>query len=71
MNKTIWIARDKNGILCLYTNRPYRLNDKAFGVNHGERFGFDRTGCDCSQISSELYLEVTWENSPKELVIKV
>lgn len=51
----MWIARDKDGSLWLYTNKPTRKEDvfadgKAFSL----------------LIPQDLFEEVTWENSPKE-----
>ena len=55
---SVWIARDKCGELWGYEDRPIR----------GENT-FDGAGCVLS-MPDELYPEVTWENSPKELVVK-
>lgn len=61
----MWIARDKNGELYAYTTKPIR---------YGEYFG---ASTDWSILDEELWLdkesypEVTWENSPKELVVKM
>lgn len=61
----MWIARDKNGGLFAYANRPDRICDSYFGVitnigTRGAEFYLDK----------DQYPEVTWENSPKELVVK-
>ena len=57
----MWIARDENGRLFIHTQKPLRGScmfvTKAGDKNYGE-------------ISKDLYPEVTWENSPKELVVK-
>ena len=55
-----WIARDKNGDLCIYERKPFREVKKG-----GEYFGtlgklnvFDKC------FSNVLFKNVTWENSP-------
>lgn len=54
---SIWIARDMDGELWLSVVKPKRLED-SFG--HGSGY----------IIPKHHYPEVTWENSPKELVVK-
>ena len=60
----MWIARDKDGSLSAYEKKPTRF-DSYFGVV-----------TDSGTWDSELWLdekeypEVTWESSPKELVVK-
>jgi hypothetical protein len=61
------LQETKKGTLALYTNKPYRVNDKSFCVKHEDKHGFDETGCNCTQIDSSFYPEVTWENSPVKL----
>ena len=55
-----WIARDKNGELCIYERKPFREVKEG-----GEYFGtlgkldvFDKC------FSNVLFKNVTWENSP-------
>ena len=55
-----WIARDKNGELCIYERKPFREVKEG-----GEYFGtlgkldvFDKC------FSNILFKNVTWENSP-------
>ena len=58
----MWIARDRNGELYIYTDKPTK-NDK-YGYFYDEDDGnFDH-------IWDGFFPEVTWENSPKELVVK-
>lgn len=57
----LWIARDKDGELCLYKTKPWkRINT----IYHNDEF-------DCNdsfiKIDSDLFPEVTWENSPKKV----
>ena len=63
----MWIARDKDGALYIYASKPVREGD-MFSAN-GEMLLTTFTKR-CMQINRELYPNVTWENSPKELIIK-
>ena len=57
-----WIARDKNGELFIYTSKPQRDKDEFLLIDKNS---------DCFEIdNNDLYPEVTWENSPKELIVK-
>lgn len=62
--KSIWIARDMDGSLYTYQNKPLRMDD--FWVCHIEgrlsRFAY--------QLNPDWFPEVTWESGPIELVIK-
>lgn len=54
----MWIARNKNGGLYVFSSQPKRQEQTfAFGGN-------------LMQLPSEHYPEVTWVNSPLELLIK-
>ena len=55
---SVWIARDKNGELCLYTSEPWR---------NGLCFDYDGI---LLPIDEDMYPEITWENSPKEFKLK-
>lgn len=55
----MWIARDEDGCLYVYTSKPKR----------GKRFFEDEDGF-YRPIPPAEYPELTWENSPKELIIK-
>ena len=56
----IWIARNhpQNGMLGLYHGKPVRT-----------KYCWEPTG-DMRILDPQWFPEVTWENSPKELVIK-
>lgn len=54
----MWIARDDNGQLWVYIEKPY---------NDGGIFMPKELG-DCWKLPTEMYPEVTYENSPVELV---
>ncbi len=60
---SIWIARDKNGSLWVYEAKPWRGPDGKFKLEqHNSEY--------MKVNDSNQYPEVTWENSPKELVVK-
>ncbi len=55
----LWIARDKNGSLAIYKKEPELLiNEKWIG------------GCSI-WLSSDNFPEVTFENSPKQIELKL
>lgn len=58
----LWIARDLDGDLWLYN----RKLEKKFG-------GFIPidNNCDIMSIDNDLYPEVTYENSPQEVELKL
>lgn len=58
--KRVWIARDKNDSLYIYDNKPSVKSDGTFTTEHGVSI----------QISSSMFPEVTYENSPKLLEVK-
>lgn len=55
----MWIARDENGLLYIYANKPIRRKGR-----------FEDELDDYEEIPEYYFPEVTWENSPKELVVK-
>ena len=65
MKSTLYIARDENGGLYLYNNKPIKekfMNQDFFKPNKGD---YDEI-----KIDSTLFPEVTFENSPQQLVLK-
>lgn len=61
-NNTVWIARDKNGTLAIFENKPILDYDNAWYCEDVDE-GFNI-------INSEMFSEITFENSPKQLIIK-
>lgn len=55
---SVWIARDKNGELCLYKSKPRRC---------GLCFDCDEM---FMPMDEDMFPEITWENSPKEFELK-
>lgn len=62
MEKSIWIARDKDGTLTIFDDKPILDCDNWY--NEDEYAG------NFSIIASTFFPEITFENSPKELIIK-
>lgn len=62
MENGVWIARDKNGTLAIFENKPFLDIDDAWYCEY-ECDGF-------SIINKDMFPEVTFENSPKQLIIK-
>lgn len=60
----LWIARDLDGDLWLYNRKPVKKSWGGFIPIDDD--------CDIMPIDNDLYPEVTYENSPKEveLIIK-
>ena len=56
----LWIARSKRGFLFLYDYEPFESEDGRW-----ETYG------NCYSISDDLFPEVTYENSPQEIELKL
>ena len=58
----MWIARDINGSLYIYTDKPKK---------HPEEGYWSLSKGDCCDIPSEFWPEVSWEDKePRELILK-
>ena len=60
----MWLARDEDRTLYLYSSKPIKHEDMNFWDLDEE----DGDGC-VNQIDSRLFPEVTYENSPQEIKI--
>ena len=58
----LWIARDQNGDLFLYPIKPDRYVTECYVFFNGD---------DWWNIDSDLFPEVTFENSPMEVELKL
>ena len=58
----LWIARDKDGLLFLYEDCPRR---------EAKMFITQRTLEDFFEVDAGEFPEVTWENSPKKVELKL
>lgn len=60
----LWIARDKDGTLCLFREKPtldiYYWFDNSLGM----------TGCIAELLKTD-FLEVTFESSPQEVELNL
>lgn len=56
---TVWVARDDDGSLWVYTTKPV----KAGGMFHCSATG------DMFQIDDSTYPEITYENSPRKVKV--
>jgi hypothetical protein len=63
----LWIARDLDGELWLYTTKPVLLDDKQRFCCPDDVYGIDEQ----YQINQYLFSEVTFENSPQEFELKL
>ena len=59
MTKTLWIARDKDGTLRLFYNKPHRYKNY-----------FGGSPCNVSLMVEE-FPSVTFENSPQQVELKL
>lgn len=57
----MWLARDKDGELYLYDAYPKKQSEFF-----GNQFGYSSM-----LLDAKLYPEVTWENSPKKVELKL
>lgn len=64
----MWIARDRSTFdIWLYRFKPIKFEDDYFWSDLSE----DETADNCFQIDSSMFPEVTFENSPQEVEIKL
>ena len=66
----MWIARDKDGWLCLYEKKPWRQTCEQMWIDGDINFYLDykedRFGC-YEILDSKLLPELTWEDEPIEV----
>ena len=70
----LWVARNKYGYLYLYNNKPIRTKEGTEFENNYDSVYEDIVYKDYLEIDkgyieidSELFPEVTWENSPQQV----
>lgn len=62
----MWLARDENGTLYLHIDlEPRKASDLGFSFDPGEDYWFSS---EYFWLPETMYREVTWENSPIELI---
>lgn len=57
----LWIARDLDGELKLYDNQPMIINE----------WFVPQRGFDSLELDEQLFPEITFENSPQEVELKL
>lgn len=55
----MWIARDKNGTLVLHRDKPYTVTEGGMWLSNHQ----------CMIIDKTLLPEVTYLDSPKEVIV--
>lgn len=60
----LWIARDKNGTLWIYKNKPQLDINYWYDVSGGTN------GC-IAKLSENSFPEITFENSPRQVKIEL
>ena len=58
----MWLARDKDGMLYLYTEEPYKSKNAYY-------MAIDK--CRSVALDRNCFPEVTFENSPVEVELKI
>lgn len=61
----LWIARDADKTLCLYKTKPWKRVNEDY---HKNEFDCDD---DFLTIDDKFFPEVTFENSPQEVELKL
>lgn len=77
--KEFYLARDSRGELTLFNEKPYKKKwecNKEFPKHFIEFYGwstkqYDEFGIGFLVVDSNLYPEVTFENSPKKITFKI
>ena len=64
----MWIARDKDGCLYFYEEKPWRQEIDKMWIDFPIYLDYklDDIGC-ITQLDSDLYPELTWDNEPIEM----
>lgn len=60
----MWLARDLGGGLYFYEDKPNRNEEEGFFDSGTDPFS-------CAKIYDNSHPEVTWENSPVEVELKL
>ena len=64
----MWIARDKDGGLYCYENKPWRQEIDKIWLDSPiyQDYKYDGSGC-VEQLDTNLYPDLKWENEPIEV----
>jgi hypothetical protein len=75
----LWLARDENNILHLFSSKPVRYSYGTFYVKNSDKsdtfyieddLTYEWAGSACVELPDDSFPEVTWENSPKKLILE-
>ena len=59
----MWVARDKDGVLCAFENKPYRQTIDNMWIDSSQYLDYKYDGVGCMyQMEPELFPNLTWEN---------
>lgn len=58
----LWIARDKDNYIAVYSTKPELYYDEYWDGDYGTQ---------CINLNKEMFPEVTFENSPQEVELKL
>lgn len=67
----MWIARNKDGSLYLWNNKPYRYAPITFPYDNEEYTKWKSPGEIPKQLDKTLYPEITWEWEPVKVDIVI
>lgn len=67
----LYIARNKNGYLYLYNNKPIRNEEFNTFDMDDDNYEYNKLYDNYVEICPELFPEVTWENSPQQVELKL
>lgn len=60
-----WIARDEDGTLCHYPEKPFRsTNDIGNGI-------WDNEKGDYGYLPEKMFPEITWDDEPRKVEISI
>jgi hypothetical protein len=62
----MWIARDKDGQLTLFTNKPHRCTDVGWDNESWDVVSMDEF-TDMMILNPTLFPNLTWKNEPIEV----
>lgn len=65
----MWVARDKDGELSLYTHKPHRSNVPGWNHESWDIVCGEKEFCDFLDLDPTLFPDLTWDDEPIEVEI--
>lgn len=65
-----YVARDKNGVLCLYISKPFRGNNE-FYCSHDKKVFCLTYNLSCFGLNEKDYDYLKWEDEPVEVFLNL